>query len=405
MSPGVQNPSERPKIVLVRGDFLCARNTQYYAPLVDRYDLLGVSVRRTEHDLSLVRFPYVALWSADSVLAKLPPVQKAFDRAFRLRSENLMHIWGLERACQGAALIDVAESFHPYCLQAVRIRKRTSARLVVRHYENIPFAHENLAYRRRVKRLVFDNADALLPCCEMGRKALELEGAPPEKIHVVPMGVDVSQYSPREKSPKLMHDIGLTADDFVVLYAGRLVWEKGVFQLIDAAALLRFLPKLKFVVAGGGPEEEKLRTQLSRSGASGIVRLIGKLPTSSMPDLLSVADVVVVPSIATRKWQEQFGAILIEAMAVGRPLVASDSGAIPEVVGDAGLLVAQGSFPALAEAILAIYEDPELSARLSEAGTARARKLYANEVVADQIARIYERVLSQEGLGTVRELE
>lgn len=393
MIEGADTLRRRPKAVLVRGDFLCARNTQYYAPLRDRYDLLGVSVRRTEHDLSLLKFPYVALWSVDSVLAALPPIQKAIDRVFRLRSENLMHIWGLERACRGAAIVDVAESFHPYCLQAVRIKNATGAKLVVRHYENIPFAHENLAFRRFVKREVFRNADAVLPCCEMGRKALELEGAPSEKIRVVPMGVDVGEYAPRPKCDRLMRDLGIDSGDFVVLYAGRLVWEKGVYQLADAASLLRSVPRLKVILAGSGPEEDGLRTRISRSGVDGVVRLIGKMPPSSMPDLLSIADVVAVPSIATRKWQEQFGAILIEAMACGRPVVAGDSGAIPEVVGDAGILVRQGDFVALSEAVRGLYENPELRAEIGDRGTARARTLYANEVVAEQIAEVYDGLL------------
>jgi glycosyltransferase involved in cell wall biosynthesis len=381
---------QKPRVVIIRGDWLSRRDTQYYESLSDRYDLLGVSVRRTVHDLSLVTFPVVTPWSPDSLLAKLPPLQFAVDRALRLRSENLMYFWGLGRICRGASVIDVAETFHPFCLQAVRIRQKGGVRLVVRAHENIPFAHHNLAYRRYVKSQVFRWADAFITCSELGRHSLEMEGAPLDKIRVIPVGTDVQHFSPAGRDERLMADFGLTAEHFVVLFAGRIVWEKGVFDVLNAACLLRSgLPQLRVIVVGEGPELSKLRREVAARDLSDVVRVAGKAPVTSMPACYSVADVVVVPSIATPKWQEQFGGVVIEAMACGKALVASDSGAIPEVVGDAGIIVPQANYLSLAEAIFELYNDPALGVKLGKKARHRAVRNFSNEIVADQIRSLY----------------
>jgi len=387
----------KPKVVILRGDWLSKRDTQYYEPLTADYDLLGISVRRTIHDLSLVGFPAVAPWSVDSALANLGPVRTFLDRALRLRSENLMYFPSLDKLCEGASILDFAETFHPFCLQAVKIKAKRGLKLVCRVHENIPFAHENLAYRRRVKKLVFEHADAFITCSQLSKSSLVIEGAPEDKIHVIPMGLDVSQYTLVPKNPSLMAEIGISQSDFVVLFVARMVWEKGVHDVLNAMASLRSAaPDIKLLMVGDGPLAPKLPEWISRRGIEGTVKLVGKVPVPKMPDMYAMSDVVVVPSIATPTWQEQFGAVLIEAMACGKPLVATDSGAIPEVVGDAGIIVPQASYPDLAEAILRYRNDRELMAKTGEIGRRRAVELYSNEVVAAQIAALYRNLLGTE---------
>lgn len=387
--------SGRPKVVIIRGDWLSKRDVQYYEPLMKSHDLLGVAVRRARHDLSLIEFPVVRPPSLDSILAALGPVQRVVDRVFRLRSENFMHFWGLDRICANADIIDIAETFHPFCLQAVKIRQRTNTRLVVRVHENIPFAHHNLSLRRYTKAQVFKWADAFITCSEMGRGTLEIEGAPPEKIRVIPMGTDVRVYAPREKDAGLMREMGLDSEHLVLLFAGRITWEKGILDILNAAAAVRSrIPNLRIVILGDGPDMHRLSGWIAERGLSGIVRITGLVPVTRMSEYYSVADVVAVPSIAIPKWQEQFGGVIIEAMACGKVLIVSDSGAIPEVVGDTAIVVPQASYPSLAEALLKLSSDKVLMTELGKRARERAVERFSNEVVAAQIGKLYDELLA-----------
>lgn len=394
MIDGSQNES-KPRIVIIRGDWLCKRDTCYYEPLVDSYDLVGVSVKRTTHDLSLIKFPVVSPWSLDSIIAAIPFASSVLYKLTGLHPENLMYFLGLEKLCRGAAIIDFAETFHPFCLQAVRIKQKYGVRLVCRVHENIPFAHENLRFRRRVKKLVFECADAFITCANPSKAALELEGAPADKIHVIPVGVDTDLYRPGEKPTDLMQELGFTDRDYVVTFVGRMVWEKGVIDFLNAvASLVSSAPNLKCVMVGSGPMLASLPHLLAQRRITDRVRIVGSVPYAKMPDFYRLSDLVVVPSIATPRWQEQFGAVLLEAMACGKPLVASCCGAIPEVVGDGGVIVHQANYVELAQAIFRFYSNPDLGANVGRIGRQKAVSKFSNRVVAAQIDEVYRNVLA-----------
>ncbi|MGB9873142.1 MAG: glycosyltransferase, partial [Anaerolineae bacterium] len=108
-----------------------------------------------------------------------------------------------------------------------------------------------------------------------------------------------------------------------------------------------------------------------------------------MPELLAQVDVVVLPSRTTRVWKEQFGRILVEAMACKVPVVGSDSGAIPEVVGDAGLIFPEGDTEALAECLQRLKESPQQRRELAKRGYVRATTLYSQEYIAAQTVNFY----------------
>jgi glycosyltransferase involved in cell wall biosynthesis len=172
---------------------------------------------------------------------------------------------------------------------------------------------------------------------------------------------------------------------FVVGYAGRLVYEKGIAQLIDATARLR---GVELLVAGSGPLESLLGDYLH-------VRLLGALPRGEMERFWERIDVLALPSLTTPLWAEQFGRVLVEAMGRGIPVIGSSSGAIPEVIGEAGVIVPEGDREALARAIDRLRENPELREQLARCGIARARRCYSQEVVMDQIVTLYQQVAGQ----------
>ena len=170
------------------------------------------------------------------------------------------------------------------------------------------------------------------------------------------------------------------ADRFVIGYAGRLVPEKGIASLLDA---VHALPGVELHIAGDGP----LATQMRGDPQ---VRLLGKLERSAMQDFWDSLDACVLPSLTTRAWAEQFGRVLVEAMAAGVPVIGSSSAAIPEVVADAGLIFPEGDARALSAAIRRLRDDPALRARLRENGYQRVQHVYHADVIMRRTLDFYQ---------------
>lgn len=158
--------------------------------------------------------------------------------------------------------------------------------------------------------------------------------------------------------------------------------EKGVGTLVEATYHLG----AGLLIAGSGPMEERLLQERH-------VCLLGALQRGEMDRFWRAIDVLVLPSLTTRHWAEQFGRVLVEAMGRGIPVVGSNSGAIPEVIGDAGLVVPEGSSAALAAALRQIRDDPALRATLVTGGLQRARQCYSQDVIMDQIVSFYRQVM------------
>ncbi len=164
--------------------------------------------------------------------------------------------------------------------------------------------------------------------------------------------------------------------DFTVGYAGRLVPEKGVDDLIRACSLAG----VRLLVAGEGPERRRLENLARELKAESV--WLGRTASTHMEAVYSQMDALVLPSISTPRWKEQFGRVLVEAMAWGVPVVGSTSGEIPYVVGDAGLLFPEGDSISLSKCLISLKEDPDLRASLSRAGQKRVRTLFSWSWVA-----------------------
>jgi glycosyltransferase involved in cell wall biosynthesis len=200
-------------------------------------------------------------------------------------------------------------------------------------------------------------------------------------LRVTPqLPVDPETYRPG-RSPELRRALGTTG--FVVGYVGRLVEAKGLRTLIEAAAAL---PDVQLLVVGDGPLRRELET-------TGCARLVGAVPRAEVPRHLNALDALVLPSLTTATWKEQFGHVLIEAMACGVPVIGSSSGAIPDVIGDAGLIFREGDATALRTAIVALRNDPDRRALLARAGRARVLAHYTPERTAAATADFFDEVL------------
>jgi len=180
-----------------------------------------------------------------------------------------------------------------------------------------------------------------------------LEGADSARIRVAAPGIDLERFSASGTVPP-----GAP----MILSPGRLVWEKGHQDVLRALALLRRRGDApagtRIVVVGSGREEQRLAKYAAELGIADAVEIRAFVPYEEMPALYSQATCMVLGSLAVWSWEEQFGMVLVEGMASGVPILASTSGAIPEVLDDGGQLFAPGDWVGLAELLRDALADP-----------------------------------------------
>jgi glycosyltransferase involved in cell wall biosynthesis len=172
----------------------------------------------------------------------------------------------------------------------------------------------------------------------------------------------------------------------------RLVAEKGVHHLLEAAAGLPGAWEMR--IAGDGPEKARLVALAQALGIGEKVRFAGAIPSTKMAAFLQQLDILVLPSLTTRRWKEQFGRVLIEAMACERVVVGSDSGEIPHVIGEAGLVFPEGDTAALRDHLARLLGEPELRRRLGRAGRARVLTHYTQAQIAAQTVAVYREIVA-----------
>jgi glycosyltransferase involved in cell wall biosynthesis len=172
-----------------------------------------------------------------------------------------------------------------------------------------------------------------------------------------------------------------------------LIPEKGVDLLLRACAALPGRG-WRLTILGDGPERPRLTALADAAGIAGQVTFLGHRPSTQTPDIYRTFDVLVLPSVSRPNWVEQFGRVLTEAMACGVPVVGSDSGEIPHVIGDAGLIFPEGDAAALCDALARLLADPALRHDLADRGRARVLAHFTQAQVAAATYRVYQAVLT-----------
>jgi glycosyltransferase involved in cell wall biosynthesis len=209
---------------------------------------------------------------------------------------------------------------------------------------------------------------------------------------VIPQfGVDPSVYRPLDREGR--EGGAASAGPFTIGYLGRLVEEKGLLVLLHALAELGGEWRLE--VVGSGPLQSRMVAVAHELGIRQRVFFGAGVPSAQVPELLNTWDCLVLPSLTRTNWKEQFGRVLVEAMACQAPVVGSDSGEIPHLVGDAGLIVPEGSVGALAGALRRLRDDPVLRASLGMAGRARVLARYTQQKIAEETYGVYRAMMEQ----------
>jgi glycosyltransferase involved in cell wall biosynthesis len=271
--------------------------------------------------------------------------------------------------------------------QAVRYRRRRpDVKIIFFTWQNLrirpglPHGAVERAVHRAASAAIAGNAEAADILREKGFT---------KPIHVLPQfGVDDSLYAKRDESA-LRGKLGLR--NFVVGFAGRLVPEKGIELLVDAVEPLDY--ECGLLVIGGGPLRWSLGQRLAKPPFLERAVLLDTVPHVEMPRYLNCMDVLVLPSRGAPHWKEQFGHVLIEAMACEVPVIGSTCGEIPNVIGDAGLLFPEGDVEALGEALDRLMRSPDERAELGARGRRRVLERYADARIARATHEIYREVL------------
>ena len=249
-------------------------------------------------------------------------------------------------------------------------------------------------------RLLARRFDAYLPCSEYMARSLQESGMPPGRTEVVHLGIDVEGFaqSATKTRASMRAALQVVADEFVVLMVGNLREWKGQHVVLDAVARLpgALQSRVRVLLAGEASERDRpyvqrLHDQAAHLHRPASVTFLGT--RGDVADLLTAADVMVHASIAP----EPFGLVIVEAMAMGVPVVASDTGGPAEIIDEgSGILVPAGDAAQLGATLERLAADPELCRALGSGGQRRAA-VFSADNVAQAHAAIYRRLLAGRG--------
>lgn len=261
------------------------------------------------------------------------------------------------------------------------------------HRERVPslfFSWQNLVRSYPppfswMERSVYKSVSAAIAGSHEVGEVLRAKGYTGAIFEIPQFGVDPTLFQPGDAGDR----------PFTVGFPNRLVPAKA--PLLALAAFAHLPGDARLDVVGDGPMQPQLQEDVVRRHLEDRVSIRPRIPSAAMPAFLRALDVVLLPSRTTERWKEQFGRILIEAMACGVPVVASDSGEIPRVVGDAGIIVPEGDEVALAAALRRLYDDHALRLQLGMRGRQRVLAAFTHARVAESTLQVYREVVANRG--------
>jgi glycosyltransferase involved in cell wall biosynthesis len=225
------------------------------------------------------------------------------------------------------------------------------------------------------------------------REVMIQSGLKPEQVTTIRTAINLSQFVPREKNQQLLRELNFPPECAIIGIVARLTERKGFKNLFEAVKLLIDEGRnLRCLVVGGGASTEKIAALNNHAASLGIspyILLTGR--RSDIPDILSLLDVFILPSLA-----EGLGRSMLEAMAAGRPIVATTVGGIPEAIehDKSGILVPPDDSRALAQAIGLLLDNPEKAQELGRASRKRAELLFDQTKMIDGICALYDELLN-----------
>ena len=333
----------------------------------------------------------IALEPIPNEACAIVPLRVRFDRV-----PHLMWYAGLSDALStGADVVHCWEE--PYVLAAAQVARHApdGSRVVYATFQNL-----SKSYPPPLAGFERESIARAAGWIAFGRTVEETYGrrdgygAIPHRV--IPPGVDVARFTPDAAGGRAVRrQIGWPEDALVAGYLGRFTEEKGLRDFCDALDRVRS-PWYALFVGGGALQDDLERF---RDRHPGRVHIANRVAHAEVPRWLNAMSLLCAPSRTTASWREQFGRMLIEAMSCGIPVVATNSGEMPHVVGDAARLVPEQDSPALADALDGLLGDARARSQLADAGVGRARERFAWPVVARQHLEFFDALVDSTTTG------
>lgn len=272
---------------------------------------------------------------------------------------------------------------------ALKLKDISSAKLVY-HLHNDKLSTNIPKYQE-----IYDTAARIITVSNYIKSCVLTINHNDTKTITVYNGIDTQRFSRKAHNPINRERLGLMDDDFVMVYSGRINKEKGVAELIDAMIHLQDVPQIKLLVMGSSffgnsTNEDDFILSLKEKTNSIEQNIIftGFIPYEQMPNYLQLADVAIVPSI----WNDPFPTTVLEAQAMGLPIIATRRGGIPEEVSEENAILLDTNehfVENLANAILYLYENPKKREAMAKASIERS-KLFDKERYAEEFFKTLE---------------
>lgn len=385
---------EKIKVALIRGDSLNDWEGSLWSGLGNDFSVTAFCSRKNLYRPKLLPFDIVNLRSStDSRLASY--YERYVNGCFQ-------KMYGLEDKIKGFDILHTAEIFYGYTNQAVRAKQiNPKIKVVATIWDNSfgrfeynywpGFSMPPKYWRNKLNSIIKENiagVDLFLPVSEFSKQMLLDYGVTEDKIKIlVPAVVDNASES------QTIQEIEDLDGKELYLSISRLVKEKGVYDLLYGWKVFAKENDGKtLLIIGDGPEKRNLVRLVEEYGLGESVRFISYLPNNKLKLLYSKSRCLVLASLPTPLWQEQFGYVLAEAISNGCPVIGAASGAIPEVIGDAGLLVYPGNPLAIKDALIKI-SDPSIFDKLKEECNKR-QSVFSIDKFRINLIDIYKGLLS-----------
>jgi L-malate glycosyltransferase len=308
----------------------------------------------------------------------------------------------------GTDLVSLMRSFRPDIIQVEQGVKSiayaetiTLNKLLGLRAKNVFFTWWNLPYELKfplaqLEAYNLKHTHGIMVGNQDGYQVLRDRGYQGQMAIMPQLGVDQNLFQPQDQ-PEIAASIGIAADDFVIGFVGRFVPEKGLKTLLNAVASLGNDRRWKVLLLGRGPMQAELMEQAETLGIADRLIQVESVPHADVYRYINLMSTLVLPSetsdafktLTASGWKEQFGHVIIEAMACQVPVIGSDSGEIPNVIADAGLVFPEGNVEALRDRLIQLIDQPTFAEEIAARGYHRAMVKYTNCALAKEALDFY----------------
>ncbi|MHA1595228.1 MAG: glycosyltransferase family 4 protein [Candidatus Baldrarchaeia archaeon] len=294
-------------------------------------------------------------------------------------------------------IIHVHHAFIPISLYSVSVASKYGIPSVLTAH-SLGVAHENHYLWRFLRvfmypiRKTLENVNRIITVSEAVRRFMKHLLPDYERFVVIPNAVDIEEFKPNKSKEELRRELCLPIDNPIILFVGRLVVRKGVHVLLDAfRSVVKEIPDARLVIVGKGMLRDYLEYKAKAYGIERNVDLRGYVDRENLVKLYMAADVFVCPSI----FAEAFGIVIIEAMAAGKPVIATRVGGIPEIIDDGidGILVKPHSVRELSDAIIWLLNDKSRLEAMGMNAREKVEERYSWDRVVHRVVEVYEEVM------------